>query len=102
MAKAARIEVPCEKATEALRAAHVCQLLVSDHGVLHGGEGFYDEFYIRDGAYQVLELEEAGLFDAARNTMAAYLRAQRPDGRFETQQNQFDANGQALWVLWQF
>ena len=102
MAKAARIEVPCEKATQALRAAHVCQLLASDHGVLHGGEGFYDEFYIRDGAYQVLELEEAGLFDAARKTMAAYLRAQRPDGRFETQKNQFDANGQALWVLWQF
>ena len=76
MAEAASIEVPCAKATEALRAAHVCQMLVSDHGVLHGGEGFYDEFYIRDGAYQVLELEEAGLFDAARNTMAAYLRAQ--------------------------
>ena len=102
MAKAARIEVPCEKATQALRAAHVCQLLASDHGVLHGGEGFYDEFYIRDGAYQMLELEEAGLFDAARKTGAAYLRAQRPDGRFETQKNQFDANGQALWVLWQF
>ena len=102
MAKAARIEVPCAKATQALLASHVCQLLVSDHGVLHGGEGFYDEFYIRDGAYQELELEEAGLFDAARNTMGAYLRAQRPDGRFETQKNQFDANGQALWVLWQF
>ena len=102
MAKAARIEVPCQKATQALLAAHVCQLIASDHGVLHGGEGFYDEFYIRDGGYQMLELEEAGLFDAARNTMAAYLKAQRPDGRFETQQGQFDANGQALWVLWQF
>jgi len=102
MSKAARMQVPCEKATQALLASHVCQLLVSDHGVLHGGEGFYDEFYIRDGGYQVLELEEAGLFDAARNTLEAYLRAQRPDGRFETQKNQFDANGQAVWVLWQF
>jgi len=102
MAKATRIEVPCQKATQALLAAHVCQLIASDHGVLHGGEGFYDEFYIRDGGYQMLELEEAGLFDAARNTMAAYLKAQRADGRFETQAGQFDANGQALWVLWQF
>ena len=102
IAKGARIEVPCEKSTQALRAAHVCQMLASDHGVLHGGEGFYDEFYIRDGAYQVLELEEAGMLDAARNTVAAYLRAQRPDGRFETQKNQFDANGQAVWTLWQF
>jgi hypothetical protein len=102
MFKAARIEVPCEKATQALRAAHVCQLLASDRGVLHAGEGFYDEFYIRDAAYQVLELEEAGLFDAARKAAAAYLQAQRPDGRFETQKDQFDANGQALWVIWQY
>ena len=28
--------------------------------------------------------------------------AQRPDGRFETQKDQLDANGQALWALWQF
>lgn len=102
MAKAARIEVPCPKATEALKAAHVCQLLVSDRGELHGGEGFYDEFYIRDGAYQVMELEEAGLMDAARKALEFYLTHQRPDGRFETQKDQFDANGQAVWTLWQF
>ncbi len=99
---AARIEVPCRKATEALLAAHVCQLIANDHGQLHGGEGFYDEFYIRDGGYQIMELEEAGLHDAAAKAVEYYLQSQRPDGRFETQSNQFDANGQALWVLWQY
>ncbi len=102
MSKAARIEVPSRKATEALLAAHVCQLLVSDHGELHGGEGFYDTFYIRDGAYQVMELEEAGLDDAAAKAIAFFLRRQRPDGRFETQRGQLDANGQALWAIWQY
>ncbi len=102
LAKGAGFEVPCEKATQALRAAHVCQLIANDHGVLHGGEGFYDEFYIRDGGYQILELEEAGLLGPARKALEAYLKAQRSDGRFESQKNQFDANGQALWVLWQF
>ncbi len=99
---AAQIEVPCRKATDALRAAHVCQLIANDHGELHGGEGFYDEFYIRDGGYQLMELEEAGLWDAAAKAVDRYLRQQRPDGRFETQTKQFDANGQALWVLWQY
>ncbi len=99
---ACRIEVPCPKATEALLAAHVCQLIANDHGQLQGGEGFYDEFYIRDGGYQIMELEEAGLSDAAAKAVDYYLRSQRDDGRFETQQNQFDANGQALWVLWQY
>ncbi|KKK76593.1 hypothetical protein LCGC14_2862060, partial [marine sediment metagenome] len=59
LSKAAHIEVPCRKATEALLAAHVCQLIANDHGEVHGGEGFYDFFFIRDGAYQVMELEEA-------------------------------------------
>lgn len=102
LAPAASIEVPCRKASEALLAAHVCQLIANDHGELHGGEGFYDEFYIRDGAYQVMELEEAGFTDAARKAMAYYLARQRADGRFESQRNQFDANGQAQWTLWQF
>ena len=102
MADAASIRVPCEKATQAYLAAHVCQLIASDHGELHGGEGFYDEFYIRDGAYQVMELEEAGLSEPARNAIEVYTKHQRDDGRFESQKNQFDANGQALWALWQY
>ncbi|MCX7825172.1 MAG: hypothetical protein N2689_06400, partial [Verrucomicrobiae bacterium] len=102
MRRAARIEVPCRKASEALLAAHVCQLIANDHGEVHGGEGFYDTFYIRDGAYQVMELEEAGLFDAAAKAIEFYLKRQRPDGRFESQKNQFDANGQAVWTLWQY
>ena len=102
MADATSIHVPCEKATQAYLAAHVCQLIASDHGELHGGEGFYDEFYIRDGAYQVMELEEAGLWDAARNAVSPFIAHQADDGRFESQKNQLDANGQALWALWQY
>ena len=98
----AMIHVPCRKATDALKAAHVCQMIANDHGEVRGGEGFYDEFYIRDGAYQVMELEEAGMWDAARKSVELYLPRQRPDGRFESQAGQFDANGQALWVLWQY
>lgn len=102
LAPAARIEVPCQKACEALRAAHVCQLIANDRGVLKGGEGFYDEFYIRDGGYQIMQLEEAGLWDAARKAAEHYLTCQRADGRFESQKDQLDANGQAVWVLWQY
>ena len=99
---AAEIEVPCRKASEALLAAHVCQLIANDHGEVHGGEDFYDTFYIRDGAYQVMELEEAGFMGAAAKAIERYLVRQREDGRFESQKNQFDANGQAVWTLWQY
>ncbi len=102
MAKAAQIRVPCEKATQALLASHMYQLISNDHGEVHPGEGFYDEFYIRDGAYQLMEFEEAGLNDAAQKALESFLSHQRPDGRFESQKNQFDANGQACWALWQY
>jgi hypothetical protein len=102
LAGGARIEVPCSKAAAALKAVHVQQFIDNDHGVLKGGEGFYDEFYIRDGAYQILQFEEGGFADAAGKAIEPYLQAQRADGRFETQKGQFDANGQALWALWQY
>lgn len=100
--RCAAIVVPCRKATDALKAAHVCQMLANDLGEVRGGEGFYDTFYIRDGAYQVQELEEAGMWESARKSVELYLPRQRPDGRFESQAGQFDANGQAMWVLWQY
>jgi hypothetical protein len=102
MGRGAHISVPCCKATEAFLTSHVCQLIALDHGEVHGGEGFYDAFYIRDGAYQVMELEEAGLMEVARRALDSYLNHQRPDGRFESQKGQLDANGQAVWVLWQY
>ncbi len=69
---------------------------------MHAGGGFYDELYIRDGAYQILHLLEAGFLDSARKAIERFLLHQRPDGRFETQQGQLDANGQALWAFWKF
>ena len=73
MANAASIRVPCEKASQAYLAAHVCQLIASDHGELHGGEGFYDHSTSATAAhYQVMELEEAGLWYVARNAIEPF------------------------------
>ncbi len=101
LASGTRVEVPDAKAMDCLRASHVDQLIGCDHGEVRGGEGFYDEFYVRDGAYQVLELEEAGFAGAARRAMESFTRSQKPDGRFESQAGELDGNGQALWALWQ-
>ncbi|MBN1443698.1 MAG: hypothetical protein JXA90_13395 [Planctomycetes bacterium] len=100
LARGALIEIPDARAMNAHRASLVHQIIGLDGGELHAGEGFYDRFYIRDAAYQVLQLEEAGLCDIARRAMEPFLRCQLPDGRFESQKGQLDANGQAIWALW--
>jgi hypothetical protein len=102
MARGAKVHVPCRKSNRALLASHVCQMIANDLGDLRGGEGFYDDFYIRDGAYQLMELEEAGFDDFALRAVDYYIPRQLRDGRFESQHNQYDANGQALWTLWQY
>ena len=102
MQSVSTMEVPEKKVTDALKAAHVCQMISNDLGDVHAGEGFYDEFWIRDGAYQVMELEESGMWETAKKSIELYLPRQREDGRFESQKDELDANGQAVWVLWQY
>ena len=100
---AARIEVPCRKANEALLAAHVCQLIANDHGELHGGEGFYDEFYIRDGGLPGHGTRGGRpVGRRAQGRRAATSAASGPTAASKRRRGQFDANGQALWVLWQY
>ncbi len=105
VARATKIKVPCRKASEAYLASHVCQYIANDRGELRGGEDFYDRFYPRDGAYQVMELEEAGLTETARNSIELFLKIQDEEGRFRgggNQVKQLDANGQTQWALWQY
>ena len=71
LGEGAVLETPDRKANDALRASYVDQFINNDHGVVHGGEGFYDEFYIRDGAYEVLQFEEGGFTETARRALEA-------------------------------
>ncbi len=81
MEDACRITVPSRKATEAMLAAHVCQLIASGHGELHGGEGFYDNFYIRDGARALGKEDEAQALEGeAADYRAAIDAAHRRTG----------------------
>ncbi len=103
------IQTPDKKVNEAYLASHVCQLIARDHHVLKGGEGFYDKFFLRDAAYQVMELEEAGMLEEARFMVEKYLEHQLEDGRFSSPSSfqhmedvEWDANGQSQWVLWQY
>ena len=69
---------PDPKASEALLGIHVDQFINNDHGVVKGGEGFYDKFYIRDGAYEVHAVRGSGF---SRYGSGAWRRTLRPSGR---------------------
>jgi len=97
LGQGAVLEVPEAKVLETYRASLVYLFIGRDQGEVRGGEGFYDETYLRDGIYQVTALAQAGFLEEARLSMELMMRFQRPDGRFESQKDQFDANGYAMW-----
>ena len=99
LARGARLEIPEAKAQQAYLASLVYQFIGRDKAELHAGEGFYDNLYLRDGAYQAVSLAHAGFLSEARESLEFFPRYQRESGQFWSQPGQLDANGYAVWAL---
>ena len=97
--RGAKLGIPEAKVMESYLASLVYQFIGRDKGELHAGEGFYDEMYLRDGAYQAISLAHAGYLDEARESLESFPRYQRENGQFWSQKGQLDANGYAVWAL---
>ncbi|MBM3473748.1 MAG: hypothetical protein FJX75_10810 [Armatimonadetes bacterium] len=93
------VVIPEAKVRDTYFASLAYTFIGRDAGRVHAGEGFYDGFFLRDGAYQVWALEAAGFLDEARVSALDFLNFQKPNGQFESQGGEFDGNGQALWQL---
>jgi len=93
------IGVPEKKVMDCYRTGIVQQFIARDREVLKPGEGFYEDIYLRDAAYQVYALDVMGYGREAEASLEKCLDYQRPDGRFESQKGQLDANGYMLWIL---
>ncbi len=100
--RGARLFVPEEKVLYSYLASLVNQFIGRDRAELHAGEGFYDEFYLRDGSYQAVSLAQAGFLDEARQSLELFPRHQRENGQFVSQAGELDANGYAVWALVEF
>ena len=100
LGRGAIVGVPEEKPSVTYYASLIYTFIGRDGTIIKPGEGFYDEFYLRDGAYQTDALDLAGFASEAKESLAHFLKYQRPDGQFVSQEGELDGNGQALWGLW--
>jgi len=98
LGRGAALSVPEDKVRETWLASLVYQFIGRDRGEIHAGEGFYDEMYLRDGAYQSLSLAQAGFVEEARESLDLLLRFRKPDGQLVSQEGQLDANGYGMWA----
>jgi len=94
-----RVLIPERKVRETYFASLAYTFIGRDDGRIHPGEGFYDGFFLRDGAFQTWALELAGYLEEARPSVLDFLNYQKPSGQFESQGGELDGNGQSLWTL---
>jgi len=99
LGRGAALDVPERKPAETYRASLVYQFIGRDKGDVHAGEGFYDNLYLRDGAYQAISLAQAGYLAEAKQSLEHFFRFQGKDGFFCTQRGQLDGHGYAMWAM---
>jgi hypothetical protein len=103
--KGAWLEVPEKKVVDTYRANLIYLFIAREKD----GEDYiqkvnkfqYDAFWLRDGAFEVRALDAWGFPFEAERSAIYFLKYQRPDGLFISQEGQLDGWGQALWTFGQ-
>lgn len=71
-------------------------------GTTYAGPYTYKRFWFRDAAFIVHALLAGGLFDRAEAIIDGFFPKQTAFGYFESQNGEWDSNGQTLWIMRRF
>ena len=109
LASSGEVSVPEDKVTDTYKASVVALLLstlriVGSYWYTVGNPTVYDGVYLRDGAYHIEALLDAGFSGVVRNILLSYPAWQDPStGRYAgAQSSEYDSNGEALWAIGQY
>ena len=100
-ADAAQLQIPSEQ-FQFLYQAALRTLVLHMPGEVYPGPYTYKRFWIRDTAFIVHAALVAGMKERARRALEHILARQRANGYFQSQEGEWDSNGQALWILQRF
>jgi hypothetical protein len=81
-----------------LHDAALRTLLLLSPGEIYPGPYTYRRFWFRDACLIMNALIAANLHARASTALAAFPGRQRADGYFHSQEGEWDANGQVLWI----
>lgn len=97
----AKLSVPSDE-FEYLFDAAIRTLALHMPGEVYPGPYTYKRFWVRDTAFIMNAALSVGLTEQSRNALPHLLSRQRRNGYFQSQEGEWDANGQALWILNRF
>ncbi len=96
-----RLAVPDTKIQFLYDAAVRTLILLSPHEA-YPGPFTYKRFWFRDAAFIVHGLLCAGLIDRAEGVLEKFTGLQSTNGYFHSQEGEWDANGEVLWIMQRF
>ncbi len=76
-------------------------ILLSPEDV-YPGPYTYKRFWFRDAAFMIHALLCVGMVDRAERALDRFPQRQASDGYFHSQEGEWDANGQVLWIMQRF
>lgn len=97
----ARLECP-EPRYQFLYDAAVASLILHSPDDVYPGPFTYKRFWFRDAAFIINALLNLGLTRRAERALARFPERQTPRGYFRSQEGEWDANGEVLWILKQY
>jgi hypothetical protein len=96
-----RLRVP-DRRVQRLYDAALRTLVLHSPGDVYPGPYTYKRFWFRDAAFIVHALLCAGLIDRAERALDRFPARQTALGYFHSQEGEWDANGEVLWIMDRF
>jgi hypothetical protein len=101
LARGTTLQTPDPQLNSILASALSTLLMLADGGPITPGPWTYHQFWFRDAAMMVRALDLYGHHDVALQAISTFPGYQTRTGYFQSQQGEWDSNGQALWTIWQ-
>jgi hypothetical protein len=77
-------------------------VLLHSSGEVYAGPFIYKRFWFRDAVFITYALLCCGFHDRARRIINSFFSRQKLSGYFESQEGEWDSNGQVLWLIEQY
>ncbi len=94
----ARLQVPDTRIKEIYDTALQTLLLLSADDVVPGPYTYF-RFWFRDACLMINSMLAVNLTDRAFRALDSFPRRQKFSGYFQSQQGEWDSNGQVLWIM---
>lgn len=93
----ASLQVPDERFVSLFNSA-VQTLVLCTPGDVYAGPYTYKRYWYRDAVFIVHGLLNAGLLERAKGLIAQFPKHQSHNGYYHSQEGEWDANGEVLWI----